>query len=94
MEALQQPRLKKFANLIDAAKDNEVKLVTYGGAIAVSAAVGFISKNMKFTKAAYISALAAAGITVTSNVAGIAGDYINNILNARDEYYAVQGYLA
>ena len=85
---------KKFANLIDAAKDNEVKLVTYGGAIAVSAAVGFISKNMKFTKAAYISALAAAGITVTSNVAGIAGDYINNILNARDEYYAVLGYLA
>ena len=42
----------------------------------------------------FMSALAAAGITVTSNVAGIAGDYINNILNARDEYYAVQGYLA
>lgn len=85
---------EKFADLIDSAKDNEVKLMTYGGAVAISAAVGFISKNMQFTKAAYIAALAAAGITVMGDVAGIAGDYINDILNARDEYYAVQGCLA
>lgn len=83
-----------FASYIDDAKENEVDLLAYGGAIAVSAAIGFISKNMKFTKAAYIAACAAAGITVTSNVAGIAGDYINNILNSRDEYYAVQGYVS
>jgi len=83
-----------FANYIDAAKENEVELSTYGGAILISAAVGFISKNLKFTKAAYIAACAAAGIAVTSDVAGIAGNYVNNILNARDEYKAVEGYLA
>lgn len=83
-----------FEDLIDAAKDNEVDLLAYGGAIAVAAAVGFISKNLKFTKAAFIAACAAAGITVTSDVAGIAGEYVNNILNSRDEYFAVQGFMS
>lgn len=84
---------EQFAKYIDTAKDDEVQLLAFGGAVLVSAAVAYITKNIEFTQKSFIATCAALGIAITSDVAGTAGDYISCILNSRDEYYAVAAIL-
>jgi len=84
---------EKFAEYIDEGEDHETKLLAFGGAVLVSAAVAYLTKNIEFTQKSFIATCAALGIAITSDIAGTAGDYINCILNSRDEYYAVAAIL-
>lgn len=80
---------ENFEGYIDAGKDDETQLLAFGGAVLVSAAVAYITKNIDFTQKSFIATCAALGIAITSDVAGTAGDYINCIRNSRKEYRAV-----
>lgn len=83
----------KFADYIDAAKDNEHTIFTYAGATGVGIIVGLITKNPVWSESAFKAACAAAGVMVGYGFLNAASSYYNNLNNARENYFAIRNVL-